>query len=179
MTTLRAEGEVSAESMGKTASSAVRSPPYAKPGPPRTTGNTADQNRQQPCREEPFDLWNELELESQKGNSRLDFDAMRGDAYALAHGAPAYAGKGAGRKINVSPCKNSDFASARAAQGTRYEDDRQRLRRLHPTFRVAGWPRLQDLQKLHQSLRPEARKPYMEAIGLAAQRACAIVDGAL
>ena len=68
MTTPGMQGEVSPESMGKTASSAVGSPSDAKPAPPRTTGNTADQNRLKPCRGKPFDLWNELELESQKGN---------------------------------------------------------------------------------------------------------------
>ena len=45
MTTPETLGEVSPESMSKTASSAVRSPADAKPAPPRTTGNTADQNR--------------------------------------------------------------------------------------------------------------------------------------
>jgi hypothetical protein len=45
MTTPGTEGEVSPESLGKTASSAVGSPPGAKPAPPRTAGNTADQNR--------------------------------------------------------------------------------------------------------------------------------------
>ena len=70
MTTLGTQGEVSPESMGKTASSAVGGPPDAKPASPRTTGNTAEQNRLKPCRGKPFDLWKELELESQKGNSR-------------------------------------------------------------------------------------------------------------
>jgi hypothetical protein len=45
MTTPETLGEVSPESMRKTASSAVRSPADAKPAPPRTTGNTADLNR--------------------------------------------------------------------------------------------------------------------------------------
>jgi hypothetical protein len=39
--------------------------------PPRTAGNTADQNRLKPCGRMPFDLWKELELESQKGNPGL------------------------------------------------------------------------------------------------------------
>src|SRR5208282_110414 len=33
---------------------------------------------------------------------------MRRGAYALAHGPPAYTGKGAGRKINASPYKGSE-----------------------------------------------------------------------
>ena len=38
MTTPGMQGEVSPESMGKTASSAVGRPPDAKPAPPRITG---------------------------------------------------------------------------------------------------------------------------------------------
>ena len=53
------QGEVSLKSMGKTASSAVGNPPDAKPGHPRTTGNTADQNRLTPCTGKPFELSNE------------------------------------------------------------------------------------------------------------------------
>jgi hypothetical protein len=68
MTTPGTQGEVSPESMGKTASSAVGSPPDAKPASPCTTGNTADQNRLKPCKGKPFNLSNELELENQKGN---------------------------------------------------------------------------------------------------------------
>lgn len=68
MTTPGTKGEVSPESMGKTASSAAGSLPDAKPAPLRTTGNTAGQNRLNPCRGKPFDLGNELELERQKGN---------------------------------------------------------------------------------------------------------------
>jgi hypothetical protein len=56
MTMPETQGEVSPESMGKTASSAVGSPPDAKPAPPRTTGNTAEQNRLKPCRGKLFDL---------------------------------------------------------------------------------------------------------------------------
>ena len=67
MTTPGMQGEVSPESMGKTASSAVEDPPDAKPATSATTGNTAEQNRQ-PCTGKPFELSNELELESQKGN---------------------------------------------------------------------------------------------------------------
>jgi hypothetical protein len=46
-------------------------PADAKPASPRTTGNTADQTRLKPCRRKPFDVWKELELESQKGNPGL------------------------------------------------------------------------------------------------------------
>ncbi len=70
MTTPGMQGEVLPESMGKTASSAVESPPDAKPVTSAITRNTEDQNRLKPCSGKPFDLWNELELESQKGNSR-------------------------------------------------------------------------------------------------------------
>ena len=44
MTTPETQGEVSPESMGETASSAVGGPPDAKPAPPHTTANTADKN---------------------------------------------------------------------------------------------------------------------------------------
>ena len=54
MTTPETQGEVSPESMRKTASSAVRSPADAKPAPPRTTGNTADQNRLKRCSGKQF-----------------------------------------------------------------------------------------------------------------------------
>jgi hypothetical protein len=53
MTTPGTQGEVSPESLGKTASSAVGSPPGAKPAPPRTAGNTADQNRLNLAKESP------------------------------------------------------------------------------------------------------------------------------
>ena len=56
MTTPGTQGEVSPESMGKTAFSAVGSPSDAKPAPTRTTGNTAEQNRLKPCTGKPFDL---------------------------------------------------------------------------------------------------------------------------
>jgi hypothetical protein len=68
MTMPETQGEVSPKSMGKTASSAVWNPPDAKSAPSATTGNTATQNRLKPCRGKPFELSNELELESQKGN---------------------------------------------------------------------------------------------------------------
>jgi hypothetical protein len=70
MTTPETQGEVSPESMGETASSAVEGPPDAKPAPLPTLGKTAEQNRL-PCREKPFDLSNELKFESQNGNSGL------------------------------------------------------------------------------------------------------------
>jgi hypothetical protein len=71
MTTPGMQGEVSRESMGKTASSAVGEPAQRETGHFRTTGKTAEQNRLQPCTGKPFELANELELDSQKGNLRL------------------------------------------------------------------------------------------------------------
>jgi hypothetical protein len=68
MTTPGMQGEVSRESMGKTASSAVGEPAQRETGHFRTTGKTAEQNRLQPCTGKPFELANELELDSQKGN---------------------------------------------------------------------------------------------------------------
>jgi hypothetical protein len=44
------------------------SPPNAKPATSATTGNTAEQNRLKPFTGKPFELSNELELDSQKGN---------------------------------------------------------------------------------------------------------------
>jgi hypothetical protein len=69
MTTPGMQGEVSPESMGKTAFSAAEGSLDAKPAPSRTTGNTAEQDRLKPCRRKPFDLWKELTFGSQKGNS--------------------------------------------------------------------------------------------------------------
>jgi hypothetical protein len=51
MTTLGAQGKVSAEPFAKKASPAVACPPDAKPVAPGAAGNTADQNRLKPCRE--------------------------------------------------------------------------------------------------------------------------------
>jgi hypothetical protein len=51
MTTREMQGELSPESMGKTASSAVKRPPDAKPSSSATTGNTAKQNRLKLSRE--------------------------------------------------------------------------------------------------------------------------------
>ena len=70
MTAPVTQGEVSSESMGKTASSAVGSRPDAKPASPRTPGNHAEQNRLKPCRGKPFDLCKDLKFQSQEGNSR-------------------------------------------------------------------------------------------------------------
>jgi hypothetical protein len=64
------QGEVSPKSIEKTASSAVGNPPESKPATAATTGDTAEQNRLKPCTEKPFELSIDLELESQKGNSR-------------------------------------------------------------------------------------------------------------
>jgi hypothetical protein len=66
MTAPRTQGEVSPESMGKTASSAVGSPPDAKPASPCTPGNHAEQNRLKPCRGKPFDLWKQLKSKVKK-----------------------------------------------------------------------------------------------------------------
>jgi hypothetical protein len=71
MMTPGTQGEVSPESIGKTASSAVGSPPDAKPVSPCSAGNHSEQNWINPCRGKPFDLSKSLELKSQKGNSRL------------------------------------------------------------------------------------------------------------
>jgi hypothetical protein len=71
MTKPGTQGEVSPESMGKTAASAVGSLPDAKPAPPRTTGNTADQNRLKPCIEKAVRSMERVRMESQKGNSGL------------------------------------------------------------------------------------------------------------
>ena len=66
MTTPGTQGEVSPESMAKTASSAVGNPPDAKPTSPRTAGNNAKQNQLKPCPGKPFDLRKEFKFESQK-----------------------------------------------------------------------------------------------------------------
>ena len=85
MTAPGTQGKVSPESMGKTASSAVGSPPDAKPASPRTPGNYAEQNRLKPCRGKPFDLWKELKFESQKGNSRSN---LRGGVFCFYYTDP-------------------------------------------------------------------------------------------
>ncbi len=66
MTTPGTQGELSPESMGKTASSAVGSPPDAKPASHCTTGNIADQNRLKPYKGKPFELSNEFKLKVKK-----------------------------------------------------------------------------------------------------------------
>src|SRR6202030_1884595 len=66
MTTPGTQRDASPESIGKTACRPVGSPPDAKPASHCTTGNTADQNRLKPCTGKPFELSNELDLESQK-----------------------------------------------------------------------------------------------------------------
>src|ERR1700683_2991625 len=71
MTTPGTQGEVSPESIGKTASSAVRSPAHAKPAPsPHYWEHCGPKSA--PCRGKPFDLWNELELERKKGDPGLE-----------------------------------------------------------------------------------------------------------
>jgi len=69
MTTPGMQGEVSPESMGKCIISRRRSA-RRETGHFRNYWNTAKQNRLKPCTGKPFELTNELELESQKGNSR-------------------------------------------------------------------------------------------------------------
>ena len=64
MTAPGTQGEVSPESMGKTASSAVGSP-RLETRLSRITGNHAEQSRLKPCRGKPFHLWKELKFESQ------------------------------------------------------------------------------------------------------------------
>jgi hypothetical protein len=71
MTTPGMQGEVSPESMGKTAFSAAEGSSDAKSTPTRTTGKTVEQHRLNPCRGKPFDLCRELKLESQNGNPGL------------------------------------------------------------------------------------------------------------
>jgi len=63
------QGEVSPESMGKlhhqpSEARSTRNPPL-----PQLLGNFAEQSRLKPCTGKPFELLNELEFESQKGNS--------------------------------------------------------------------------------------------------------------
>ena len=71
MTTPGTQGEVSPESLGKTASSPIGSPLDAKPASPPTTGNTAHQNRLNLAEESHSNYGKRLKFESQKGNSRL------------------------------------------------------------------------------------------------------------
>lgn len=70
MTTPGMQGEVSPESMGKTAFAAAEGSSDAKPTPTHTTGKTVEQRPLNPCQGKPFDLCRELKFESQKGNSR-------------------------------------------------------------------------------------------------------------
>src|SRR5208282_909466 len=65
------QGQVSPESMGKTAFSAVGGPSDAKPAPPRTTGNTAAQNRLKPCRGKQFRAMERLGIGKSKRKSRI------------------------------------------------------------------------------------------------------------
>ncbi len=68
MTLPGTKGEVSPESIWKTASSAVGSHPRRETGPsPHYWGHCGPKSSK-PCKGKPFDLSNELELESQKGN---------------------------------------------------------------------------------------------------------------
>jgi hypothetical protein len=61
------QGEVSPESMGKTAPSAVETAPERDNGDsPNYLGTLRDQSRLRPCAGKPFELSNQLQLESQK-----------------------------------------------------------------------------------------------------------------
>jgi hypothetical protein len=69
MTTPGMQGEVSPDRWGKwhlqpSKARSTRNRPL-----PQLLGNTAEQSRLKPCTGKPFELSNELELESQKGNS--------------------------------------------------------------------------------------------------------------
>ena len=68
MTTPGMQGEVSPESMGKMHRQPSEARPTRNPPLPQLLGNTAEQSRLKPCTGKPFELSNELELESQKGN---------------------------------------------------------------------------------------------------------------
>ena len=92
MTTPGTQGEVSPESMGKTASSAVGSPPDAKPASPCTAGNTADQNRLKPCKGKPFNLSNEGRKSKRK--SRLNRPPVLAGVRADAANASSELGPG-------------------------------------------------------------------------------------
>jgi hypothetical protein len=60
------QGEVSPVSMGKTGIFSRWEPQTRKRSLPAKLGNSANQNRLNPCKGKPFDLSNESELESQK-----------------------------------------------------------------------------------------------------------------
>jgi hypothetical protein len=69
MTTPKTQGEVSPESMGKGHLQPLGDPQTRNLPLIRTTGNTAGLNRLKFDIGKPFDMYSELELESQKGNS--------------------------------------------------------------------------------------------------------------
>jgi hypothetical protein len=71
MTTPGMQGEVSPESMGKMHHQPSEARPARNPPLPQLLGNTAEQSRLKPCTGKPFELSNELEYESQKGNPGL------------------------------------------------------------------------------------------------------------
>ncbi len=71
MTTPGMQGEVSPESMGKMHHQPSEARPTRNPPLPQLLGNTAEQSRLKPCTGKPFELSNELGLESQKGNPGL------------------------------------------------------------------------------------------------------------
>ena len=71
MTTPGMQGEVSPESMRETGLQPSKARPTRNRPLPQLLGDTAEQSRLKPCRGKPFELPNELELESQKGNPGL------------------------------------------------------------------------------------------------------------
>jgi hypothetical protein len=71
MTTTGMQGEVSPESTGKIRLQPSKARPTRKRPLPQLPGNTVEQSRLKPCTEKPFELSNDLELESQKGNPGL------------------------------------------------------------------------------------------------------------
>ena len=71
MTTPGMQGEVSPESMRETGLQPSKARPTRNRPLPQLLGDTAEQSRLKPCRGKPFELPNELELESQKRNPGL------------------------------------------------------------------------------------------------------------
>ena len=57
---------------------ALGSRPDAKPAPPRTTGNTADQNRDNLALRKLFDLWSELVGKSKRKSRNISTEALSG-----------------------------------------------------------------------------------------------------
>jgi hypothetical protein len=70
MTTPVMQAEVSQESTGKSASSAVGSPRTRNWSLPCSAREPCEQNWIKPCQRKPFDLWKLSESEVKNGNSR-------------------------------------------------------------------------------------------------------------